>query len=155
MKGGAMADTQDIDEKIRLETLRCAIEHARDAIKACILINGGGAGALLAFMGHLATAGNYRLIRGLLASLALLGGGLMTGIFAHVTAYASYWNLSGNPKEPKWRCYRAVTLGLTLTSLLLFALGGICAYRAFFETAKQFQDRLELKEDLKKEKVLR
>ena len=57
---------EELDEKIRLESLRSAMESAKDApIKACILINGGAAGALLVFMGHLATARDNQAIRDL------------------------------------------------------------------------------------------
>ena len=92
-----VAKISEIDQgetyaKARLESLRSAMESAKDAIKACLLINGGAAGGLLAFMGHLATVGNDRLIRGLLVSLLLFGGGLITAIIAHGTAYASHLN---------------------------------------------------------------
>ena len=45
--------TDETYEKSRLEGLRSARESAKDAIKACILINVGAAGGLLASMGSL------------------------------------------------------------------------------------------------------
>ena len=91
--------TGETYEKARLEALRSAMESAKDAIKACLLINGGAAGGLLAFMGHLATVGNDLLIRGLLVSLLLFGGGLITAIIAHGTAYASHFNFARFPTQ--------------------------------------------------------
>ena len=58
-----MIDLYDADEeKIRFVALQSAHESARDAIKGCLLINSGAAGALLVFIGHLATVKNEVLI---------------------------------------------------------------------------------------------
>ena len=146
--------TDETYEKSRLEALHYAFDSAKEGIKACIFINGGAAGALLVFMGHLATVGNDRLIRSLVSSLIPFGLGLVVGIGAHGAAYASNLNFARDPQGKKWKIYRRWTVGVTLLSILLFAVGGYYAYRAFFEGAIQIKlkvsDNLELREDLEK-----
>jgi hypothetical protein len=125
------------DEKIRLEALRSAMESAKDAIKACILINGGAAGALLVFMGHLATARDNQAIRDLAGSLIWFMIGLVVAILAHGLAYASHLNLARYPTKKNWKHYRRCAVGLTLSSIILFWFGGYFAYSAFVATAKR------------------
>src|ERR1044072_3878261 len=43
------------DQRIQSQALRSAMENIRDAIKSCLLINIGAAGALLVFIGNIAT----------------------------------------------------------------------------------------------------
>lgn len=133
---GTDRDIFDNDEKSRLEALRSAMDSAKDAIKACILINGGAAGALLVFMGHLATARDNQAIRDLAGSLGWFLGGLVAAILAHGMAYASHLNLFRSSQR-KWKVYRGFAVGLTLLSMVLFGRGGYSAYSGFFATAKR------------------
>lgn len=124
-------------EKGRLESLRSAMDSAKDAVRARILINGGAAGGLLVFMGHLAAARDNQAIRDLAGTLIWFMVGLVVAILAHGTAYASHLNFFRAPRQRTWRGYRAITAVLIIASLGLFTKGGISASRAFFQTAKR------------------
>ena len=131
--------TGETYEKARLEALRSAMESAKDAIKACILINGGAAGALLVFMGHLASVRDERLIRALAGSLRWFMIGLIAAIVAHWMAYASNLNFSRDPQQQTlkmWKIYRRLAIALIAFSVGFFGYGGYSAYRAFLATAR-------------------
>jgi hypothetical protein len=68
-------------------------------------------------------------------SLLLFGGGLIAAIIAHAMAYASHLNFGREPHEKNWKIYRRLAVFVTAASIILFAVGGACADRAFFERA--------------------
>ena len=71
----------------QIELLRSAMSNANETLKACLLVNGGAAVALLAFMGHLATQRLFIALGQFAPSMMWFIGGLAVGIVGHGLAY--------------------------------------------------------------------
>lgn len=101
----------------------------REAMKASILINGGAAVALLAFLGHLATVAKQT-IAGFTPPLLLYVGGLLFGTIGLGCAYfAQARNAGGDPKGfHKWNNGSII---MTVLAYLAFATAGVLSFFAF------------------------
>jgi hypothetical protein len=120
------------DDEIRTINIQLRATLARAAIQAYLLLNGGAAVALLAFLGNLATAPeNTRLV----ADLGMLKFALM--IFNSGTALAatSYWagyqvytDIIKDPNSRRAASLRQLAVALNLIALFLFVAGiVVCA----------------------------
>ena len=117
-------------ESQRLELLRSVSSSAHEAVRSSILINGGAAVALLAFIGHLASIGENELVVGFASSLV----GFVSGILAATLAYGFVYFAQlafyrGSINVGSW--LRVVTVVFVLGSLGLFVYGSYSAYRIF------------------------
>ena len=112
----------------RLEVLKSAIETAKVLMQSLILINGGSAVALLAFIGHLTSAGKpvssfatplaYFVVG--VGSAALFAGSVTLG----QKLYADGWKKSGNATVP-------FSVVFALGSIAAFGLGSYGGYTVF------------------------
>jgi hypothetical protein len=115
-----------------VEVGKSVIDTAKTLIRSLILINGGSAVALLAFIGHLASIPQGTL---LIASFAVPLGWFVIGLLAAVLFagslclgqkfFAESWDRAG-------RATVFVSAALALTSIIAFAIG---SYRAYLEFA--------------------
>ena len=130
-----MVSLYEAQDKVRSEFLRFAMESARDAIKACLVINAGAAAGLLVFIGHLATVKNQPLIAYLSASFQYFVVGIVAAIAAQILAYVSHWKFAlgvANAERNRWR----IIIGLLIViSIAVFVLGGLRAYSVFRNVA--------------------
>lgn len=114
-----------------VEVFKSVIDTAKVLIQSLILINGGSAVALLAFIGHLTTAPQpaapissfadplrYFVIG--VGTAALFAGSLCLG----QKLYAEKWNRFGNATV-------SISLLLALSSIAAFAIGSWCTYVVF------------------------
>lgn len=117
---------RDADEG--LEMLRTVVSAGLSARRDALLINGGGALALLAFAGHLVAQGAAR---ALVTSLALplswfLGGVLAAALSSGVTYLAqSSWRAGHNRTG---RVFNAIAVGLVIISYVTFAIASMLGF---------------------------
>ena len=117
-----------------IELFRAVIEAGQTAIKSAMLMNGGAAVALLAFLGNLLTRspnfGNAVLIARINTAMLifLTGVGLagLTSGFRYVSQ-ALYADRT-RPKRGDWA--RNLAVLLAFSSLVAFLVGGLVAYTA-------------------------
>ena len=114
----------------QLEGFRSVIQVGQSALKTCILVNGGAAVALLAFVGHLVEQAKPQIpVRSLALAMAVFVGGVFAGGLASAFTYLSQWSSSGNwPRTGLALNIAAIASGLV--SLGCFCGGGVCAYFA-------------------------
>jgi hypothetical protein len=120
---------------------KSVLEAGQTAIKSLMLLNGGSAVAMLAFVGNALANVNATLRPTLLASagIALLFFAIGAGLSGFCSAFRylsqeCYSNASSRPDEPRWmkwgiRLQYAAIL-MAAGSLTLFLAGAITAYRA-------------------------
>jgi len=114
----------------KLEDRRLLIAAGQSSMKTSILINGGAAVALLAFVGHLVGSGNNALVPGFAVSLvcfvmAVLSGALSLGVtYVTLSSYSAEKTNRGNITN-----YIAVVL--VALSFALFGTGSWFAFMAF------------------------
>ena len=127
-----------------LQMFQSVIEYGRDALKAAMLVNGGAAVALLAFIGKIWSAENgLGAATPLACSLALFAFGVLfaalSTFFTYCTQY-SYLTAQGIVKEDpgksrswdRWgRFFHLTVLVLVFSSFVLFALGVYTTYQLF------------------------
>ena len=121
---------------LNLEILRSAMDSAKETIKACVLINGGAALAVLTFIGHVATQNNkYQgLIQQLAPSLIWFEAGLVAAVLGHGGSYYSNLNFA----RGEWQSgqgWRILVLVFTFVSICFFAGGSYQGYQAFAHAA--------------------
>jgi hypothetical protein len=142
----------DVENEIGVKLGEAAVRDAQEAIRAALLINGGAAIAILAFMGAMASKGGVSLIelRGIAKSLYCFTGGVAT---AAVTAACAYFTNSAYAearfaRDRTWehpylektsrserffkigRRFHYAGLALAILSLIAFVVGVILAARA-------------------------
>jgi hypothetical protein len=115
----------------QLELSKSVITTAQAAVKSVLLVNGGSAVALLAFIGHLATSGNRTDVVSKLALPLLIfalgvGAAAVTAACVALTqkSYVGGWKRTG---------LLFVTLSITvgITALACFFVGSAVAYPIF------------------------
>lgn len=114
-----------------LEMFKSVLEAGRTALTSCILVNGGAAVALLAYIGNLLSknpdaVAPASIVAGLICfSTAVLFGALATGVrYLSQACFAKRWLKSGNG-------FNILSILLVLGAYILFACGIVGAYRAF------------------------
>jgi hypothetical protein len=130
---------------IGLELFKSANETGSAAIKASLFVNGGGAVALLALIGHLASvAGTAVSIESFAVPLAIFVGGVWCSAVAYGITYlaarsgqsSARDDLSDNERERKksvGRVINGLAITLVVGSLLLFTFGCVVGYRAILD----------------------
>lgn len=116
-----------------LELFRSTIQAALNALRTCLLINGGAAVALLAFVGHVAT-NDVAFANVPIASVARAMGayvvGVLAGGFAAGFTYLAQWCFVQDwDKSGTGFNITAILFGLA--SLALFGAGSYLAYEVF------------------------
>ena len=112
-------------EQSRLEGFKATIAAGQAALRAAILVNGGAAAALLAFIGHVATAptGRFEAGAGAPALLCFVGGVLAAAMAAGSTYLAQAY-FQHNREKPA-QVWNNISIGLVCLSYLLFFAGAI------------------------------
>jgi len=116
----------------QLESFRAVIMQGQNALKSLILINGGAAVALLAFLGHLMGTGTVE--RAALAPLAeALFIFVMGVLFGSVAAATTYFSQAFFTVQKKWHIriaytFQAVTVVLGILGFVWFLRGAYAAY---------------------------
>jgi uncharacterized membrane protein YvlD (DUF360 family) len=109
-----------------LEMFRAGTTTGAEAIKAAILINGGAAVAVLAFISHLTKPEVARFA----VPLFLFVGGVFASAVASGVTYLVHWCYVAGWNRGGWWVNFAASL-LVAASLCLFGFGCICAFSAF------------------------
>ena len=118
------------EEQVRSEILRSAMESAKEVFKACLIINGGAAVALLAVIGHLVSQKHYSPIADFLPSFVCFVVGVFVVPIGHGLAYGSNLYFSLRPGQ-SGRGFRVSAIALALASALCFLAGSLLACGAF------------------------
>jgi len=111
-----------------LALLQSALTGATDAIKAALIINGGAALAILAYLGN----SHSTPTRTLASSLAWFTAGIIVAAFCSGGYYLTQYHYAQR-KEVMGNCLRWVTAVLVVISFLAFAGGAYTAYRGFVD----------------------
>ncbi len=113
------------------EMFRSVIQAGQRAINSAMLINGGAAVALLAFLGRIWETGQSPAVAsGLTLSLLRFLGGVLVAAVAFGTTYLTQftfghgWNTTGHS-------INVISILLVIGSYILFLWGGYTAYEAF------------------------
>jgi len=123
---------QKLNAKAKLEEWRSIIAAGRRAVKSALLISGGAAAALLAFIGHLATAQSpaHEAIRHLGLALALYVGGLLSTAMSAGAVYVGQTRYFIG-KVTAGHVFNFISIGLVILSYMLFAWASLWAYGVF------------------------
>jgi hypothetical protein len=121
-----VASTQHV-KTWELEGFKQVIALGQSAINSIILINGGAAVALLAFIGHLAVAATSKYqVASFAESLRFFVAGVLCGALASSTTYVSQFSYS---RSGKWWAATAIIFHVTTITI------AICAFASFFQGA--------------------
>jgi hypothetical protein len=120
--------------EIGLENFRTVIAAGKEAINAIILINGGAAIALLAFLGNVLSRKNEILVRALALPLLLLSVGVLCGGIGFGLRYLSQF-FYADIKSRTWtrkmgHCFNGAAWLVAVTGLLLFTCAMWATYAA-------------------------
>ena len=115
------------------EMLRATITYSQAALKSIIIINGGAAAAILAFIGNVWSVSiSATTASGLTNSILLFGFGLLSASLGTAFTYLTQYCYMEERKE--WGSgLHITTLVLVLISFVLFGFGLHEAYSGFFD----------------------
>ena len=112
--GEAMSEDADT------QMFRSVIDYGRDALKAAMLINGGAAIALLAFIGTIWSSGSEPdTVQSLAQSLAMFSYGVMAGAVACAGAYFTQYIYQTTSANKNSNCYLKLGIGLHVATVAL------------------------------------
>ena len=134
-------DDKDFYVKAKIEEFKACAALAQTALKAAMLINGGAAVAILAFMGNIWSKGNVT--TGLTECLWFFTGGIITAAFGAGTAYLAQHGfvLSKYKNEQKKAIrWRVASIVLIILSYIIFAFGAWWAGDTFSSLPGQAGD---------------
>ncbi len=128
---------KDFFIKAKIEEFKATVSFAQIALKAAMLINGGAAVAILAFMGNTWRKGNATTSP--TESLWFFTGGIITAAFAAGVAYLAQHGfvLAKNENEHKSAMrWRVTSIVLIILSYIIFAFGAWEASSTFSDSRK-------------------
>jgi hypothetical protein len=110
---------------LQLLFIELRVGLARSAIQAGLLLNGGGAVALLLFLATILTASGQHAVEMLPLkwALALFGLGMFVAGMTFVNAYIAQGAIASGSSRAFGNVMRRLGLGLIVASLLLFLAG--------------------------------
>ena len=114
----------------KMETYRFMIASGQSAMKATVLINGGAAIALLAFIGHLVASAQASSIPELAVPLAGFVAAVLCGVMSIVLTYVTLSSYSAD-KVTRGNISNWFAVGFVVLSYVLFGLGSWLAYQGF------------------------
>jgi len=104
-------------------------QAASELVRGLLILNGGGAAALLAFL-QVIWSSNRVLAKPTIVALVILSIGAVLGLAFHFFRYLTSWYHQNG--DPKWRRFRRLYLTLAILSLLAFLAGiGVVAFGAW------------------------
>ena len=126
-----------------LEMFRTVVEYGRDVLKAAMLINGGAAVAVLAFIGNIWTIDDSSdAVRSLAWAIAMFGFGVffaaLSSAFTYITQYFYNMDTVFGPENPalglKYRkiaiSFHCIVLLLVFSSFGLFCYGIVVSFQS-------------------------
>ncbi len=114
-----------------LEMFRSVIVYGQDALKSAILINGGAAVALLAFIGNVWTKSTGQpAVNSLTKAIFLFTIGVLSAAIGAGTSHLTQYFYKEN-KEKKAKMLHVLTIVIVVAAYTLFFFGSYNAYRAF------------------------
>lgn len=120
-------------QALNVEMLRSVITYGQEALKAAILINGGAAAAVLAFIGNIWTKGIVvTAVGSITCSLVLFAFGVLAATVGTAGSYFSQYFYTENAQKTAV-CFHILTVVVVVASYVLFGLGAYEAYTAFAE----------------------
>ncbi len=136
-------DEKEMSAEPALEMFRTVVEYGRDALKAAMLINGGAAVAVLAFIGNIWTIeGSDDAVRSLACAVAMFGFGVLfaavSSAFTYITQYFYNMDTVFGPENPtlglKYRkiaiSFHCIVLFLVFSSFGLFCAGVVLSFQS-------------------------
>ena len=123
----------DAQQKHSVEMIRSVFAYGQAALKSSILINGGAAAALLAFIGKIwSEETGQAAVNALTSALVLFSFGVLAGAIGTAAtylsqlSYASSWNKTGVG-------FHVLTILIVAAAYVLFGLGSYEAYESFLK----------------------
>src|SRR5258705_11868455 len=104
------------------ELLRASMDSANECFKACLLLNGGAALALLTFAGHLATQQNYSSINDFTPAFLWFVFGVALVPIGHGLSYGANLCFALRP-APSGSIFRCAAIAAAVGSVLFFIIG--------------------------------
>lgn len=125
-------ETEKRNHVADIEMFRSVIETGQSAVKSALLLNGGAAVALLAFIGKLTDSAQDKIPAFATPLIIFVAGALSIALASGVT-YLSQWLYA---ESESWKtktgfALNIVSILLGLSSFSLFAWGMFCAYFSF------------------------
>jgi len=116
----------------RAKLLQGTLDDARSVLKILLALHGGGAVALLAFIGHLAALpAEPMVLQGLLLTMRWFGGGVaLTTLGAGCAYHANLSFYRGGRRSKEGDRYRWWTVGVVLLALAFFLIALVRFYLA-------------------------
>ena len=111
-----------------LELLRSLVTTSGSAAKASILINGGSAVALLAFIGHLVTTANQAAIRALAFPLGAFASGVFLAALATSLIYLVQWQFYHQRPVARARGAAIISQALAFVAFLVGCVGSLSGF---------------------------
>ena len=117
----------------RLEMLKSTMEAAHSALKASLIVNGGAAVALLAFVGNVWTKSQTAAVAHALATSVgwFSGGVLLAGLATFATYFTQFFYSREHKKTGIG--FHIGAVGFVALSYVAFGLGVFSAYGAFLD----------------------
>lgn len=121
----------DAQQQHSLEMLRSVFAYGQAALKSAILINGGAAVALLAFIGNIWAKGIVpEAVSSITSAIICFSAGVLAAAFATGTTYLTQYCYSED-HDRTGVTFHIVTILIVLSSYYLFARGSYESYLAF------------------------
>lgn len=114
----------------RLEMFRSLILSGQAAMKATLLINGGAAVSLLAFVGHMIASAKPTVVPRLAFPLTCFVAAVLCGAISFGLTYVTLSSIGVN-KIPRSNKSNAFAIAFVIASYALFGLGSYFSYRVF------------------------
>jgi hypothetical protein len=131
----ADADRQNASN---LEVFKSVLELSKTALTTAILVNGGAAVSLLAFIANISGKSSGSIDTTAVAgALMWFVAGVLLSALATGTSYLTQSgyataHFSGNKTSVRWtNVGKWASIGLVAIAYLLFGIGAVCAYKAF------------------------
>lgn len=125
-------EKQKEQSSLTVEGFKSVITAGQNALRAAILVNGGAAVAILAYIGKLSVEAEGQVSHFALPLLLFVVGTLTVAVGSGVTYLSQWFYFGGVPwKEKVGFWLNLVAIGLGLTSYGLFGAGTWSAYVAF------------------------
>lgn len=131
-----------------LEMFKSVIAAGQNSMRAAMLMHGGAAIALLAFIGNLAVnSDTLLLVPNFGGILPWYLGGLLLVVIAYGTTYLAQSNFSEDKKEHLGKRWNILSCTLVIASYLTFIAGSWFGYHALLGMASDKQPDVEISLD--------
>lgn len=121
------------ENALNQEMFKSVILAGQTALKSCVIMNGGAAVALLAFIGSVWNKStDIEVLKLLLISMILYVAGVLCGVVASGLTYLGQTKYA-EQKMKSGNIIRGITISIVIISYLVFLAGSVLAFCAFWE----------------------